>query len=130
MVDLGTDISTFPRLDGTFTPISGGRVVVEAIARRLSTPRGMLSFHPDYGLDLRAWLNASVRDSDIEALRSAIVDECLKDERVFATSRVDVAFDRQTGTARVTIGLVISSGPFTLVLGVSSLSVDILAAGE
>jgi hypothetical protein len=59
MADFGTDTSTFPGVDETFAPISGGRVVCEAVARRLLTPAGFLAFHPEYGFDVRSFLSES-----------------------------------------------------------------------
>ncbi len=57
MTDFVVDVSTFPDLDSSFTLITGRRVIAEAILRRLLTPRGGLAYDPDFGLDVRGWLN-------------------------------------------------------------------------
>jgi phage baseplate assembly protein W len=125
VTDYGSDISTLPDLDETFSPISGRRAVAEAIARRLSTPRGALPFHPTYGLDLRQWLNARASDATAFALTANIEAECEADERVLRASAA-VVFEPATTSMRIAINLELADGPFKLVLGVSQLDVQIL----
>lgn len=142
--DFGRDVSTFvlnPEdeydVDSNFTVIDGTRVVSEAIARRLVTPRGSLEYDPDFGLDLRAWVNAGLTDTgaentnapDLFAMRAAIEAECLKDERVdsvVADVRHDVSDRSQpTITVRVMIELV-TDAAFRLVLTIDAVTAAIL----
>jgi hypothetical protein len=129
MTDYGTDISTFPTLDTSFSLMTGRRVVAEAIARRLSTPRGKLFWDRSAGTDLRGWLN-----DDLDPVRSpmaigiAVEAECLKDERV-AGAQVAVSFDVRTRTLRVRIALELIDGDsFSMVLGVDQVTVELLEA--
>lgn len=56
--------------------------VAQAIARRLTTTKGTLPDEPDYGLNLRDFLNAGVPASDLAGLAGRIKLEVLKDDRV------------------------------------------------
>jgi hypothetical protein len=126
--DYGTDISTFPDLDGNFTLISGPRVVGEAIARRLSTRRGALVAAPGYGVDLRDWMNESIRLGSIDQLNRTVENECLQDERVF-DAQASITFSAATQLMRVSVTLSLADRQFTLVLAVSATSLDIITAG-
>ena len=124
---LGLDVSTFVNgdLDPTFALIAGPQVVAEAIARRLQTPRGGLPRNPEYGTDLRQWVNASLSPAKRAALQSTIVGEVTADPRV---ESVDVEFVESGSSLRVSISGTCSAGPFDLVLDVASLTVDLLTA--
>lgn len=79
----GQDYTTFGRADGlpdmdiSWLPISGPRVLLEAVARRLITAPGMMD-DPTYGIDLRTYLNATLLQSDVGVLQAAIRAEALK----------------------------------------------------
>ena len=106
--------------------VTGPRVLAEAIARRLSTPRGGLFYDPTYGLDVRAWLNESLTPQRLFALRHAVEAEVEKDERVLSCS-ADLTFIAATKSLRLTLSIQTQDGPFALVLGVISLTVSILS---
>jgi len=121
-VDYGSDVSTLPTLDPLLGPLTGPAVVGQAVARRLRTPRGQLTFHPDYGLDLRQYVNGSLLPGALPALRAAIEQEALKDERV-ADAVATVEYLAASQSIRVSLQLLTSQGPFLLVLNVSALDV-------
>lgn len=129
----GKDISTFvlnPNgrydLDPTFSPISGSRVVLEAVARRLVTQRGALSYDPNFGLDLRSWINSAHTESEIFAIGTAIESEAEKDERV-SSAVADVQHDRTTSTLTVRLFVDLLTGErFRLVLAIDSVTAEIL----
>lgn len=95
MIYPGKDYSTFRRADGlpdmdiSFLEIEGGRVVLEAVARRLITAPGMMD-DLDYGVDLRTYLNAALLQRDVGILQAAIRAEALK---VDGVDDVQVAVD-------------------------------------
>ena len=128
MVDLGTDISTYPDLDPLFAPISGSRVLAEALLRRFQTPRGGLFYDPDYGTDLRAWLNDSF-DANAEGmarLAAAVEAEANKDERV-GRATASVSLDLSTNRMTITLRVEPREGvAFRLVLDVSQVSVALI----
>jgi hypothetical protein len=125
MADFGSDVSVFPDLDAAFAPMTGGRVVLEAVAKRLCTPRGGLLYSPDYGWDLRDYLNDAITSAKLSQWQREIERECEADERVDSAS-ASIVYDDQAQSLRITIGLVTAEGPFTLVLGVSKLTLTIL----
>ncbi len=131
----GSDISTFAAdgedgfgLDPLMAPITGPAVVLEACARRLMTRRGSLRGAPDYGYDLTTRIGARVSAVGLERMKAAIEAELEKDERV---KRAKVTkFTRDGETYRLTIGIVLATGSFTLVLKVDSVTVEILRADK
>lgn len=78
---LGTDVHTPDLdLDPTFTLVSEGQMLAEAIARRLFTRRGTLLGDASYGRDLRALINGD--DADPATIRARVEAEARADERV------------------------------------------------
>ncbi len=126
-VDFGQDVSSYPDVDAAFSPLTGPRVVAEAAARRLSTPRGIIPSCPDYGFDTRALLNESVTAAKLDQWRRQIVLELEKDER-FASVEATLAYDSATMTLRIGLEIETADGPFALVLAVTAVSVAILNA--
>lgn len=123
MTDYGSDISTFPDLDPSFGLLTGPRVVAEAVARRLMTPRGGLFYDPQYGFDLRALLNDATPDARLAAIASQVEDEALKDERVQAVQAF-VTRNGQAGTLVVRIVLTLASGTFPLTLTIGQVAAE------
>jgi len=122
----GSDVLVFPGLDPNLTLVNDGRVVAEALARRLSTPRGSLPFHPDYGLDLRGYLNDAMTPERLYQLRAAAELECEQDERV-QSAEVKASFSLATQSLRVSINVTTNTGDLRFVLNVSQVSVDLLS---
>lgn len=122
--DFGTDCSSFPLPSTTFALISGYRVVAEALARRLSTPKGFLKAFPDYGEDLRQYLNEAVTDDMLDRARSEAVAECLQDERVDSIT-CTVTWTPATSTLLFRFQVLTSAGAFSFVLAVAQVTVDL-----
>jgi hypothetical protein len=125
MAELGTDLSCVEDLDPAGAQVSGRILLAEAMARRLSTPRGGLIDDPNFGYDLTAYLNDDVGPGDLAAMSAGATAEALKDERVLSAD-VSVTLDPD-GKLRVTMALADSDGPFTLVLAVGATTVDLLS---
>lgn len=127
---LGVDIATpgAADLDPYFSLVSEGRALVEALARRLVTPRGSLLNYPTYGYDLRQWVNADLDVADLREIERAAAEECRADERVddvqlaatFADDRLSL-----TGTIYTVDGRV-----YRLSLAVSDVTVILLRSTE
>lgn len=127
--DYGTDVLTSPTLDTSFALYSGPLIVCHAIARRLTTPRGKLPFHPDYGKDLRAYLNEAMTSSTLSEMRAAAEMEAEADERVESASAT-VTFKPPEKAVTLRLVLFMAEGPFELVLGISELTAEVLSVGE
>ena len=121
MADLGSDFSGVNDITPTLAVVSGRRCLIEAIARRLITPRGALWYDPDYGEDLRRFLSATVVNAG--AIAAAVAAEAEKDERVEQAS-ASVTFSGDVLTVKLAIAD--GAGPFAFVLSIDKVTVDIL----
>jgi hypothetical protein len=118
IIDYGMDFSTYPDLDWN-VPISGQEAVVQAAMRSLEDAQ--------LGIDIQNWLNQSFTSADVYALQQAISSSIESDERV---QSVAVSVEQPAGQDALTITLVITladgSVPFTRVLAVTALGVEVL----
>jgi len=92
-MSLGSDFSGVNDLDFALTFLEGEEqerlAFIQAIQRRLSTPRGALFYDESYGLDLRTFLSDNISPAVMQGIIAA---EIRKDERV-ANSEVTVTPD-------------------------------------
>lgn len=133
MPDPGTNFGTDT---SCVTAIRTGRLasrlqlIAEAAYRRLTTPRGMLYGGEDeanYGLDLVGLIGTVVNKSQAAALPAQIQAELQKDERIQSvTATVSQSAQGAELTWSIQIACVTASGPFSLVLAVSGVTVQLL----
>jgi hypothetical protein len=124
MADLGTDIGGVMDLDPSLAPVSGRRALIEAVARRLVTPRGALWYDASYGYDLRQFLNGiAAAPSQIVA---GVVEQAEADERVVG-AQASATFINNTLVVK--LALLDGSGPFAFTLKVSQVTVELLTQG-
>lgn len=121
MADLGSDFSGASDISPALTVTSGRRGLIEAIARRFITPRGALFYDDSYGFDLRQFLNGVAAAPG--QIAAGCVDEAEKDERVEQAS-AEATFIGNTLTVK--LGIADANGPFSFVLKVSQVTVEIL----
>lgn len=131
-IDYGRDVGLVTQrgavdIDPFFRLIRGPRVVLEAVLRRLMTPRGSLLSDPNYGQDVRGALHAEFDAAGRFALATAIANEARKDDRV-TDARCSVDYNASTGRVRIQLACATGTGPFRLVLAVSKVGVEVLAA--
>lgn len=98
-------------LSRTPTKVTGSRRIVEALFRRLITPRGMLGADKSYGYCVEDFLGETVTAADIAALRQGIAAEFLKEECVRRV-QVDATWTASTRTLRLRIQAVGPDGSF------------------
>ena len=129
--DLGTDGAWFDGdLDARLGLVDGLTLLGQDLAARLQTPREGLWYDPDYGYDLRQWVNADYEPSDVFVIQSEVERECLKDERVEGC-RATIEADDIKHTLSVTLNVTVADGPtYDLVLAVSDVTVDVLGIAE
>ena len=97
---------------------------LQALARRLQTPRGALFYDTDYGLDLRSYLSD---DEEPAVAAHEINQELLKDERTSrCTTDIAVAADSWTITSTPTF---VDGATYALTFLVTAGSIDLLTAG-
>lgn len=123
--DFGTGLDMTTDLPLRWSFASGPRNLANAIARRLITQRGTLVGAPDYGFDVRQYILATLTRAQQSSLQGAIARECEKDERVLAAS-VTATINAAAFTLTLAISLSTADGPFSFVLSVGALTVQIL----
>lgn len=119
------DISTIPDLDPLATWISGPQAIAERVARRFLTRRGALWYDPDFGLDLRDFLNAGLTVARASGLRSLVGTECEKDECV-TSADAEVSWDPASGVLGVHVELETNEGSATLTLAIDKVNAAIV----
>jgi hypothetical protein len=126
---LGTDLSMFPDIGTRWTLTSGQACLAQDLVLRLSSDPQSLYYDLSWGFNLLGALNGGFTRTALAALQSRIVAECTKDQRVQSCA-CTVVPNSGNNSLVVTLSIESADGPFDLVLGVSSLSVDILNAGQ
>ena len=109
----------------------GVRLVAESYYRRLTTPRGTLiggEDEADFGLDLQGSIGTVTTTQDAAALGGKIQSELMKDQRSYsiAVSVTETTTSAGLSSFVVAIDAQTSAGPFTLTIGVSSVTVELL----
>jgi phage baseplate assembly protein W len=128
MTDYGLDMRCEDDLDPLLRDVSGNRLMAEVILHRLTTDRGRVLRHPDYGTNLRNLINDTV-DSTRTAnqIKNAIQSELAKEERIY-TVDVTTSFVASTSAYTIQINGFGATGPFALTLGVSKVTVALITA--
>ena len=112
-VDISRDLRGYTR---------GTRNLIDALRRRLETPRGGLFYDPDYGFDLRQYVQAAMDAALQFELESFIETECLKDERV---ASVLVTSELQNDILKFFIkGTAFEDPTFEFILEVSDVGIE------
>lgn len=125
-VDFGTDIACTTSIGQRFQLVSGFINLANALVRRLITPRGTLDYAPDYGYDVRDWLNHDTGQASMFTLEAAIDAEMQKDERVQSSSS-KVVPNRLAQTLTITVSIITAAGPFKFVTSVGNLNAIIVS---
>lgn len=112
-------------LDPMFGMVSGTKSLGQALVGRLTTPRGGLFYDSDYGTDLRAYLNAPMTQQALAKLSGDVQAECLKDERV-QSAACSPTWSAASGVLTLHVNVITGSGPFKLVIGVTSMTVALM----
>lgn len=121
----GVDLSCVEDCNATFDEVDpfSQRAIGEATVRRLTTARGLLDDDPDYGLDLRAYMNRGTSLQEIADLAGAVRNEVTKDDRI-ESATVTATYEGTTLRVKVTITPVDpNTGIFSLTLAVTSADV-------
>lgn len=126
MPHLGSDFSCVEDLDPNLTPVEGRLGLAQACARRLITPTGGLFSAPDYGDDVRRYLN-SITSSTPLRIAATAEGECEKDERV---NRADASVEIVGDSLAIEVRLTDDEGPFDFTLNVDDLSAELILGNE
>ncbi len=119
--ELGLDLACVDDIDPGLSLSDGRQGLIEAIARRLITPRGGLFYDPTYGYDVRRFVGAT--GASAPAIAQGVANEALQDERILQ-ARAAVTLGAEELTIR--LSLQDAAGPFELTLAVSRVTVSLL----
>jgi len=131
MTDFGSDFSALDDIDQSLRVVDGKTALMQALARRLTTPRGALWYAPAYGYDVGAHVNSG---TDVAVIEAAAEAQILDDERVddadvtITISQPDpgiTAGQRWDMTLRITT----AEGPFEFTLAVDAVTGALLLGG-
>lgn len=80
----GSDLACASDLEAGMREVDGLSIeaLSQAILRRLDCQRGALPDDPDYGIDLRSYLNEGTTTAELRSLAGRIRNEVSKDDRV------------------------------------------------
>lgn len=123
----GLDFDFLNGLNPSMPLVGGFYNLGQALVHRYQTPRGGLFYDPDYGTDLRDYLNAPMTSSTLSQLVGDAQSEALKDERI-QTCTASPSFDRQSSTLSLSMSGLTSSGPFAFIFSVTNATVALLSA--
>lgn len=124
----GSDTACITDLPLISTTITDPRQLIgQRTARRLTTPRGALGLindDPNFGFDVRQYVNAKLTPSQIAGAAASIQDEVTKDEQI-ASATVEFAIGA-AGAVSIEIAMQTLAGPFTLTLTVNELTTQLV----
>jgi hypothetical protein len=120
----GSDTACTTDLPLVSTLVTDPRQLIgQRTIRRLTTPRGALALindDPNFGFDVRQYVNAILTPAQISTAQSNIQDEVTKDEQV---QSADVAFTLgAAGAIFIQIAMQTLAGPFSMTLTVNDLT--------
>lgn len=119
--DSGPCTTDLPLISTTITDPK--RLIGERTIRRLTTPRGALALindDPNFGYDVRQYVNAKLTPDDIATAASNIHDEVTKDEQI---ESANVEFTLGAGgSVVIDIAMQTLVGPFSLTLTINELT--------
>lgn len=128
--EIGVTLSCVEDLDARCSTVTGRRAIAEAIARRWTTPRGRLGYDPDYGFDVTEYLNDDVDVRTLALIRSMMIAEAKKDERVLDVSLTITAVSGPIGAYKFEAYIFDADGPFEFTFEASQASARITALRE
>lgn len=112
MDDHGTDIKVLPDLAEDDAELATGLDCLgQDLALRLDTPRGSLISDPDYGLDLRSYLNSAQTPRQILEIIVNVKNELEKDDRVDACD-VQASYSIQARVLTIKATVYTRTGPY------------------
>jgi len=131
MTDFGSDFSALDDIDQSLRVVDGKTALMQALARRLTTPRGALWYAPAYGYDIGAHVNSS---TDVAVIEAAAEAQILDDERVDDADVTITISQPEPGITAgqrwdMTLRITTAEGPFEFTLAVDAVTGALLLGG-
>jgi len=129
---LGTDIAfqdDITAIFGDVDLVEGRKCLLQDIRLRLTTPRGDLWCHPDYGIDLYRFLHLEGTAINRLDLVRTIEEEAAQDPRGDSVNVTLTSWDGYTVKVIVIINPVDGGNPINLVIGydLATMTVEVLS---
>lgn len=131
--DYGVDLATYVTPDGfidlapEMTEVTGRDLLIQSLVRRQFTVRGTCRDSPNDGIDLRTMISDGKTPQGIAKIAGTITAELARDQRVrVKTTDIQVAFDYATSKLTIVENIDSELGPFSLVLAVGAVSLDVI----
>jgi hypothetical protein len=127
--DFGTDLAAATSLSTTRVLRGDDPEIVEnASIRRLTTKKGTLRFHRNYGRDICDMLGAGVTPDQLPRYESEINEQIAEDPRVLSVGTTLTESKNPDGTSVINIAVSGDSafGPFGFVMTVDKVSLALL----
>jgi len=113
--------------DPSMRTTTGRALLIQSLLCRQTTARGSVIDCPNDCLDIRNYVSDGMTTAQILQLAGTIQSELLKDQRV-TSALVTGTYSFQTATLSLSEAIQSGYGPFTMVLGVSAVTVQLLNA--
>lgn len=127
----GVEVSLTDRLV-TGRLVSGKAVVIEALYRRLITPRGSLSYDLTYGFDVSEFVGAVGYEKAAQVIGGMVANELSKDDRVIGVTCEATLSELDDGTLTLLLDvaatLADTDEDFAFTAGVTEASTELLSA--
>lgn len=75
---------------GDYATVDGVAAVKQALLNRILTSPGEYAPFPDYGVGIRNWVKKRLSRADIDSLRTLILDQAVKEDRIERILEVSV----------------------------------------
>ena len=128
MAGYGRDIYCYDDMRETAQEVEGLNAVAQNLYRRLITDRGSLLGCPDYGLDIRSFLNRGLDPTTLLAIPALIDLEIRKELRVDAVSVTTLAHTSSSLSLQIIVEATAETGEtgqFNLTVNVTKAGVEI-----
>ena len=131
----GRDLATLINSDGvldltdTMQEVTGIDVLAQSIVRRHLTAKGSDISSPNDGIDVRTFIKNGLTQQELSLFAVVIQQELIRDQRVLPSTTVQATFNPQTRVMTLNETIQTASGPFSLTLAVSDVSVEVLTNG-
>lgn len=103
--------------------VTGVVALTHRLARRLQTPRGLIPFWPNFGLDVTQYLLSKMPAWRIQR---DIEDECLKDEQCLGC-RARVVQNRDGREMDIQVGIETEEGDYVFTMNVTQAAATLLS---
>lgn len=108
---------------------TGMDLLVNALARRITTPRGKLYFHPNYGFDVSQLIGLEITPTSVIGIKAELESEIEADPRVFDGSvTVTIAEVKHATRTDLEISATGDSelGPFDFVTTIDRVTLELI----